>query len=119
MARVTFTRPTTWPAHIHQVFMVSILLACASTVVAGSHEMGSLEFQQAQQSPIWLQDPWTGDTLLTIVREPDQTLWNATRITDYEESLEVDTAPPLGVLTIEYSVLSTNAGTGFTFTPNV
>jgi sortase A len=28
-------------------------------------------------------------------------LWNAKRIEDYEASLKVDTAPPLGILTIE------------------
>jgi LPXTG-site transpeptidase (sortase) family protein len=52
-------------------------------------------------NPIWIQDPFSGDTVLTYVGDPDYSLWNAKRITDYEESLEVDTAPPLGVLTIE------------------
>lgn len=49
----------------------------------------------------WIQDPWTGDTELTTVREPDQSLWNGQRIKDYEESLEVEASPALGTLTIE------------------
>ena len=35
------------------------------------------------------------------MEEPDYALWNGQRIKDYEESLKVDTAPPLGVLTID------------------
>ena len=58
------------------------------------------ESQQTSQFPIWIQDPYTSDSVLTYVDEPDYSLWNATRITDYEESLKVDTQPPLGVLTI-------------------
>lgn len=50
--------------------------------------------------PLWLQDPWTGDTRLVRVPEPDTTLWNATRIEDYEVATEAAGAPPLGVLTI-------------------
>jgi sortase A len=49
----------------------------------------------------WIQDPWTGDTELTTVREPDQSLWNGQRIKDYEESLEIEASPALGTLTIE------------------
>lgn len=52
-------------------------------------------------TPVWIQDPYTGENALTIVRSPDQSLWNAQRIKDYDESLKVDTAPPLGILTIE------------------
>lgn len=51
-------------------------------------------------SSVWIQDPWSGETTLTIVREPDTALWNAKRVTDYEESLKADLSPPLGVLTI-------------------
>ncbi len=50
--------------------------------------------------PMWLQDPWTGDTRLVRVPEPDKSLWNATRIEDYEVATEQPGAPPLGVLTI-------------------
>ncbi len=51
-------------------------------------------------APMWLQDPWTGDTRLVRVPEPDKSLWNATRIEDYEVATEQSGAPPLGVLTI-------------------
>ena len=49
---------------------------------------------------IWIQDPWSGETVLTSVRAPDYSLWDATQIKDYEQSLQEDYAPPLGVLTI-------------------
>lgn len=49
---------------------------------------------------IWIQDPWTGESVLTKVREPDQSLWDATQIKDYEKALQEDFPPPLGVLTI-------------------
>ena len=52
-------------------------------------------------TPIWIQDPYTSESVLTSVGEPDYSLWNKARITDYEESLKVDTAPPLGILTIK------------------
>jgi LPXTG-site transpeptidase (sortase) family protein len=58
------------------------------------------EPQQVRQTAIWIQDPYTSDSVLTWVGEPDQSLWNGQRITDYEDSLKVDTAPPLGILTI-------------------
>jgi LPXTG-site transpeptidase (sortase) family protein len=58
-------------------------------------------YQQPVRIPVWIQDPYSGDNVLTSVSEPDKSLWNGTRITDYEESLKVDTAPPLGILTIE------------------
>jgi sortase A len=50
---------------------------------------------------LWIQDPYTSDSVLTSVTDPDTSLWNAARIVDYEESLKADTAPPLGILTIE------------------
>lgn len=56
--------------------------------------------QPAPVYPVWLQNPWTGDTRLTTVQQPDTSLWNATRIDDYHAALQVETAPPLGVLTI-------------------
>jgi LPXTG-site transpeptidase (sortase) family protein len=58
-------------------------------------------YRPAPQIPVWIQDPYTSDSVLTYVSEPDKSLWNAQRITDYENSLKVDTAPPLGILTIE------------------
>jgi len=51
-------------------------------------------------SYVWIQDPYSGESVLSTVREPDTSLWNAARITDYEESLLADIAPPLGIITI-------------------
>jgi len=56
---------------------------------------------QAELNPIWIQDPYTSDSVLAYTSDPDTSLWNAARITDYEESLKVETAPPLGIFTIE------------------
>lgn len=50
---------------------------------------------------LWIQDPYTSDSVLTSVPDPDTSLWNATRIDDYEASLKVEFSPPLGILTIE------------------
>jgi hypothetical protein len=63
-------------------------------------EATSVKSQPPAMFPIWIQDPYTSDSVLTYYPEPDQSLWNATRITDYEESLKVETSPPLGILTI-------------------
>ena len=63
------------------------------------------EADTAQQSrslfPVWIQDPYTSESVLTYVSEPDTSLWNGQRITDYEDSLKVDAAPPLGIFMIE------------------
>jgi len=66
---------------------------------------GSVEGKDQSQSsalkPIWIQNRHTGESVLTHVGEPDTSLWNAKRITDYEDTLKVNTAPPLGIFTIE------------------
>jgi LPXTG-site transpeptidase (sortase) family protein len=48
----------------------------------------------------WIVDPWTGEMVRTSYLEPDQSLWDATQIKDYEEALNADFPPPLGVLII-------------------
>ena len=48
----------------------------------------------------WIQDPWTGDTVLSSYLKPDQSLWDATQIKDYEEALTAEYPPPLGLLII-------------------
>ena len=49
---------------------------------------------------IWIQDPWSGGTILTSFPPPDQSLWNAKKIKLYGEALKADFPPPLGVLVI-------------------
>lgn len=62
---------------------------------------GKVQSQTSVLNPIWIQNRHTGENVLTHVGEPDTSLWNATRITDYEESLKVNVTPPLGIFTIE------------------
>jgi len=57
--------------------------------------------QSSATTPIWIQDPYTSESVLTHVPEPDTSLWNAKRITDYEETLKVKVKPPLGIFTIK------------------
>ena len=84
---------------------MGVLALCLTSAAVNAQESGSAaetpDDARPQASWIWIQDPWTGDAKLTVVEEPDYALWNGQRIKDYEESLKVDTAPPLGVLTIE------------------
>jgi LPXTG-site transpeptidase (sortase) family protein len=49
---------------------------------------------------VWIQDPWTGGTVLTSYLEPDQALWDANQIRDYEAALKAEYPPPLGLLLI-------------------
>ena len=84
---------------------MGVLALCLTSAAVNAQESGSAaetpDDARPQASWIWIQDPWTGDAKLTVVEEPDYALWNGQRIKDYEESLKVDTAPPLGVLTID------------------
>jgi sortase A len=59
-----------------------------------------LPLTAAETSPVWIQDPWTGETALAYVSAPDYSLWDATQIKDYEKALQADYPPPLGILTI-------------------
>lgn len=90
---------------LRSAFCVGVLALCLTSAAVNAQESGSAaetpDDARPQASWIWIQDPWTGDAKLTVVEEPDYALWNGQRIKDYEESLKVDTAPPLGVLTID------------------
>ena len=57
--------------------------------------------QSLATTPIWIQDPYTSESVLAHVPAPDTSLWNAKRITDYEETLKVKVKPPLGIFTIK------------------
>jgi len=83
----------TWLTGRH--FLTGFLLLIALTQAAANPG------QSAESIPVWIQDPYTSDNVLTYFNQPDQSLWNATRITDYEESLKVNSSPPLGIFTIE------------------
>lgn len=54
-----------------------------------------------QTMTFWLEDPHAGKYVEATVAVPDQSLWNAKRIKDYEESLMVNADPPVGVMRIE------------------
>ena len=57
--------------------------------------------QASESSLIWIQDPWSGESVLSTVAEPDYSLWDATQIKDYEKALTEDFPPALGILTIK------------------
>lgn len=62
---------------------------------------------QAESSPaeqtmtFWLEDPYARKYVEATVAVPDQSLWNAKRIKDYEESLMVNADPPVGIMRID------------------
>jgi len=64
-------------------------------------EGGFVPYKRPVLTPIWIQDPYTSESVLTSVPEPDYSLWNKARIGHYEDSLKIDSAPPLGILTVE------------------
>jgi LPXTG-site transpeptidase (sortase) family protein len=49
---------------------------------------------------VWIQDPWSRESVLTSFPDPDKSLWDATQIKDYEQALKDDFPPPLGLLII-------------------
>lgn len=80
------------------------LLVITSQVSANStQQTGGVEgpSQLPASNPVWIQDPYTSESVLTYIPEPDTSLWNAKRITDYEETMKVKVKPPLGIFTIE------------------
>jgi sortase A len=63
-------------------------------------EGGWAPYEPPVLTPVWIQDPYTSESVLTSVPEPDYSLWNKARIGHYEDSLKIESAPPLGILTI-------------------
>lgn len=88
---------TGWKA----VWLSSCLLLTVPGIAFAQSNGDSTAIAQPAPSWVWIQDPWTGATVMTTVRAPDYSLWNGQRVTDYKESLKADLAPPLGVLTIK------------------
>ncbi len=62
---------------------------------------GIRAFKQAMDSQVELKDPVSGESLLASVSSPNQELWAEKRIAEYEESLKIESAPPLAVMTID------------------
>ena len=77
-------------------------LACALLPTAWAQGTADVSAGNAAsgQNLLWIQDPWLGENLLTMVRDPDYSLWDPTQVTDYEAALQEQFPPPLGVLTI-------------------
>jgi sortase A len=80
------------------MFMIVFQVEANTEQQAGEDTVPS---QSSGSIPIWIQDPYTSESVLTYINGPDTSLWNAKRITDYEETLKVKANPPLGILTIE------------------
>lgn len=74
------------------------LSTCVMTLILG---LSSPALASNATKHVWIQDPWTGENLQTMVEEPDTSLWNGARITDYQNAISVEAPPPLGVLHIE------------------
>ena len=81
-----------------------VLFVMLSQVEANTGQQageGETPSQVSVSTPVWIQDPYTSENVLTSFSAPDTSLWNAKRITDYEESLKVNVTPPLGIFTIK------------------
>lgn len=58
--------------------------------------------QTAQdQMTFWIEDPYSGKSVQATIDVPDKSLWNAKRVKDYQDSLYVNAAAPVGILTIQ------------------
>jgi len=92
-------------SQVEGFYLVGIILLMMLFQVEASTGQQTAEDQALSQTagstPVWIQDPYTGDNVLTYIGEPDKSLWNAKRITDYEDSLKVKAKTPLGIFTIE------------------
>jgi LPXTG-site transpeptidase (sortase) family protein len=84
-------------------FCVIASLACHSPASAETVQQNLERAASAQADArtfFWIRDPWTGETVRSSFRKPDQSLWDATQIKDYEQALKDDFPPPLGLLII-------------------
>lgn len=78
----------------------SAVTASATTESGQPAQGGEVSASAPARTLIWIQDPWSGETVLTSFPQPDQSLWDATQIKDYEAALKADFPPPLGLLVI-------------------
>jgi LPXTG-site transpeptidase (sortase) family protein len=98
MATQILIRKTSW---LEMAFFLGGIALLTLFSQAWADEGQEADDGSVTQHPVWIQDPYSGENFLTYVREPDYSLWNAARIEDYEESIQVEASPPLGVLTID------------------
>jgi len=75
------------------------ILCCALALLAPVPAAAAAP--EAARNVVWIQDPWTGDTVLASYLDPDQSLWDANQVKDYEAALKADFPPPLGILFID------------------
>jgi len=72
----------------------------ASAETGRQAQASQADTQTPARTFIRIRDPWSGETVLTSFPEPDQSLWDATQIKDYEAALKEEFPPPLGLLVI-------------------
>jgi LPXTG-site transpeptidase (sortase) family protein len=82
--------------------IVSFAWPAPASAQTGFQALGNESSAQADpRTYFWIRDPWTGETVLSSYLKPDQSLWDATQIKDYEEALKAEYSPPLGLLIID------------------
>ena len=76
--------------------------------VSGLFTLLTITFSLQAQTPpedqtmtFWLEDPYARLYKEITIPVPDKSQWNAKRINDYQESLMVDAAPPVGLMKID------------------
>lgn len=80
--------------------LLTVVLLMITTVAMGA-ELPSSGTESDQPRQIWIQNRFTGEARLETIPEPDTSLWNQARIGHYENSLSLETRPPMGVLVID------------------
>jgi len=91
--------------HFAMTFIFAIAWLTLASPAAAEPPQPAQAGESSAQTPartfVWIRDPWSGETVLTSFHEPDQSLWDATQIADYEQALKEDFPPPLGLLIIK------------------
>jgi len=78
--------------------LIAVAQAAADTGTADAQTRNSSG--EPPQAAFWIEDPHAHKSIKAHTGYPDTSLWNAQRITDYENSLLVNADPPIGLLTI-------------------